>query len=95
MKKEKKQHIEQEMKDVEKNLLIDQIASHMNEIAKLCEGENIDYLDMSFKDGVYKFSNYDEDIFFKEETELHKKQVSDLQELLELKKELAKDGIYV
>lgn len=83
------------MMNNEKELLINQIASHMSEIAKLCEDNNIDYLDMSFKDGVYKFSNYDEDIFFAEETEQHKKQVQDFQEYLEIKKQLEKDGIYV
>lgn len=87
--------MELEMINDEKNLLINQIASHMSEIVKLCEKNKLDYLDMSFRNGVYKFSNYDQDIFFAEETELHKKQVKDFQEYLELKIQLEKDGIHV
>lgn len=83
------------MTEEEKNLLIDNIATKMHEIVKLCEENKIDYLDMSFKNGVYKFSNYDNDIFFAEETELHKKQVQDFQDYLEIKAQLEKDGIYV
>ena len=76
----------------EANMLI---AYRLKEIAEICEEYKIEHLSLSVDDGLYKFADVENNIYYSEETEARKERVKNLTEQLELKKQLEKDGIHV